>query len=101
MFLSTARALDEGLDIPTIEQVITTAGTANPVQYAQRNARGKRVDIYNPNKVTRILNLYFDDFIGASGNIVKSRDKQKLVAKQRERNSTVIWLHDLSDISEA
>ena len=97
-FLSTARALDEGLDIPTIEQVITTAGTANPIQYIQRTGRGKRVDIYNPNKVTKIFNLYFEDFVGSSGNIVKSRDKQKLIAKQTDRNSTVIWVEDLADL---
>lgn len=100
-FLSTARALDEGLDIPSLEQVITTAGTANPIQYAQRGGRGKRIDAYNPNKVTKIFNLYFEDFIGSNGNLIHSRDKQKLISNQRERGSNVVWLSDLSDISEA
>jgi superfamily II DNA or RNA helicase len=96
--LCTAKALDEGLDIPTIEQVITTAGTANPIQYEQRKGRGLRLDIYNPNKVTKIFNLYFEDFINPRGEITKSRDKQKLIAKQRERSSNVVWITELSEI---
>jgi superfamily II DNA or RNA helicase len=99
-FLCTARALDEGVDIPSIEQVITTAGTANPTQYTQRGGRGKRVDIYNPNKVTKIFNLYFNDFMGSTGNLIRSRDKQKLISNQTERHSNVVWISDLSDISD-
>jgi len=98
--LLTAKALDEGLDIPSIEQVITTAGTANPIQYAQRGGRGKRVDAYNPNKVTKIFNLYFEDFIGVNGTLVKTRDKQKLINNQRERGSNVIWISDINLITE-
>lgn len=98
--LVTARALDEGLDVPSIEQVITTSGTANPIQYAQRGGRGKRVDAYNPNKVTKIFNLYFEDFIGVNGTIVKTRDKQKLIHNQKERGSNVLWISDINLIIE-
>jgi superfamily II DNA or RNA helicase len=98
--LSTARALDEGTDVPTIEQVITTAGTANPIQYEQRSGRGKRVDAYNPNKITKIFNIYINDFIGSSGKLIPSRDKQKLINKQKERNSSIIWLENLDEITE-
>lgn len=99
--LLTARALNEGLDIPTIEQVITTAGTANPIDYAQRGGRGKRVDIYNPDKITKIFNLYFDDFMGSNDTLVKSRDKQKLIGNQESRGSTVKWIDDLDEISDS
>lgn len=102
-FLATARAFDEGLTLPSIEQVITTAGTANPMQYAQRNARGKTVDIYNPNKVTKIYNLYFDDFniITEDGELelVKSRDKTKLYLRQDKNRDRVVELY-LSDLLE-
>lgn len=102
-FLSTARAFDEGLTLPNIEQVITTAGTANPMQYAQRNARGKTVDIYNPNKVTKIYNLYFDDFYIGNNmedrELVKSRDKTKLYLRQDKNRDRVVELY-LSDILE-
>jgi len=98
LFLATARALDEGLDIPNLEMVITTAGTANPIQYTQRNARGKTVDIYNPDKVTKIINLYFDDFYDEEGNLNKSRDKTKLLYRQQEANSEVKYIKDILDI---
>lgn len=100
-FLSTARALDEGLDISNIEQVITSGGTTNPIQYEQRKGRGTRVDAYNPNKITKIFNLYFDDFVLPTGNgveTVKSRDKSKLVLRQTDSGNTVVWLKNLSDI---
>lgn len=96
--LVTAKALDEGLDIPKIQRVITTSGTANPTQYAQRTARGKTVDIYFPDKVTLIFNLYFEDFIGSNGTIVHTRDKQKLINNQKVRNSDAIWIEDISNI---
>ena len=102
-FLSTARALDEGLTIPNLEQVITTAGTANPMQYSQRSARGKTVDIYNPGKVTKIYNLYFDDFyiLNADGEreLIKSRDKTKLYLRQEANRYGVIEIL-LSDLVE-
>ena len=102
--LSTARALDEGLDVPAINQVICTAGTANPMQYKQRSARGKTVDIYNTEKVTTIFNLAFDD-VFTEGKIIKSRDKTKLNIRQQGNTSDIIeikdfdtWLQELDTI---
>ena len=96
--LSTARALDEGLDVPNIEVVITTAGTANPLQYAQRNARGKTVDIYNPNKVTKIINLYFDDFYNDDGKKITSRDRSKLILRQVNANIRPVEVSNVDEI---
>jgi len=102
-FLSTARALDEGLTLPNLGQVITTAGTANPMQYAQRNARGKTVDAYNPSKVTKIYNLYFDDFTilndDGEPEFVKSRDKTKLYLRQDANKHDIVTI-DLSELIE-
>jgi superfamily II DNA or RNA helicase len=97
-FLSTVRALDEALNIPNIEMVITTAGDTNPMRYAQRNARGKRVDIYNPNKVTKIINIYFDNFYNLDNKLVISRDLTKLKLRQNEESNNVIWINDINDI---
>ena len=94
-FLSTAKAFDEGLTISNLQQVITTAGTANPMQYAQRSARGKTVDIYNPNKVTKIYNLYFDDFyigFGDERQKVVSRDKTKLFIRQGTNRTNIVTI---------
>lgn len=86
--ICTAKALDEGLNIENINVVITTSGTANPVQYSQRSARGKTIDKYNKNCVTYIFNLYFDDFMFMVDNQYrhfKSRDKAKLMLRQQNR----------------
>lgn len=97
-WLVTVKALDEGLDIPNIEMVITTAGTTNPLQYAQRSARGKRVDIYNPNKITKIINLYFDNFYNDEGKLIISRDLTKLKLRQRGESNNVIWINSIDEI---
>jgi superfamily II DNA or RNA helicase len=96
--LSTARALDEGLSIPNLRVVITTAGTANPLQYAQRTARGKTVDIYDKNKVTRIVNLYFGNFVNDNNQQVYSQDYNKLLIRQRNANIKPITVYDIDDI---
>ena len=97
-YLITAKALDEGLDIANIEQVITTAGSTSPTQYAQRNARGKTVDVYNPNKITTIINLFVDDFIIGTNIEIKSRDKQKLIERQSKSENDIVWINSVSQI---
>lgn len=96
--LNTVSALDEGLNIPNIDLVITTSGTANPLKYAQQSARGKTVDIYNSNKRTIILNLFFDDFIqvvDGESKFFKSRDKTKLLIRQ---NNPLIPIVSITEI---
>lgn len=83
--LNTVNAVDEGFDLDILDMVITTSGSTNPVQYAQRTARGKTISYYNPNKITIILNLFFDDFIDENGKFYKSRDKTKLVIRQQHK----------------
>ena len=96
-FISTARALDEGLSIPNINMVICSGGTVNPLQYSQRSARGKTVNIYDKNKVTIIVNLFFDDFV-YNGKEYACRDKQKLILRQKENNANPVWVTDIEDI---
>lgn len=96
-FISTAKALDEGIDIPIIDQIICTAGTTNPITYQQRTARGKTIDIYNPNKLTKIFNLVFDDFDN-NGEIIKSRDKSKLMLRQKKSANIVTWIKSIEDL---
>jgi superfamily II DNA or RNA helicase len=95
--LVTAKALDEGVDIPLIERAITSGGTVNPLSYAQRSGRAKRIDFANPEKLTKIYNFYFDDFISLSGREVRSRDKQKLILRQKG-SLNVIWIDSLEEL---
>lgn len=107
-FLSTAEALNEALDIPQLSQVITTGGSANPLTYKQRNARAQRIDIYNPEKLTIIFNLFFDDFtsvtnaLDKNGNIklIVSRDKAKLISRQRKNNYTTYNVNTIDQIKK-
>ncbi len=92
-FISTAKALDEGITIPQIDCVITTSGSMNPIQYEQRVGRGKT--FVDTSKVTKIYNLYFDDF-ELEEKEYKSRDKIKLLSRQQ--NSFSVHTLPLSDI---
>ena len=94
-YIVTAKALNEGVDIPILSQVITTGGTTNPSTHLQRTARGKTIDQLQPDKVTKIINVYIRDF-EYNGVIVASRDEQKL--KIRQDDTTVIWVDSLDDI---
>ncbi len=99
--INTVRALDEGLDVDTIDLVINTSGTANPMQYSQRTARGKTVDTYNPNKVTLIFNLYFSDFmfiVDGEYKQFKSRDFKKLQERQKYKNVQDIQLENIVNL---
>ena len=91
------KALDEGFTSETIEMVITAGGTTNPIQYSQRIARGNTKSIYKPNKITKVVNLFFDNFVLPDGSTAYSRDKSKL--KQRQKYSKdVINLKKLEDL---
>lgn len=92
-YLITAKALDEGLTIPNLEQVIITAGSTNPIQQGQRIGRGLTIDNNNSSKQTKIFNLYFDDIILDNNTIIKSRDKTKLLERQ-SKNAIEITMFD-------
>ncbi len=95
-YLVTAKALDEGLTIPNLEQVIITAGSTNLIQQGQRKGRGTNIDINNPNKQTKIFNLYFNDIYLVDGGIIRSRDKTKLLERQ---TNSAIEISNLDEIS--
>jgi superfamily II DNA or RNA helicase len=96
-YLVCAQALNEGLDIPLLQQVICTAGSTDPISYAQKVARGKRYDGNSPNKVLTIVNLYHDDFV-LDGVLIRSRDKQKLLQRQAENDCPVTFISDITEI---
>lgn len=97
--LVTVKSLDEGFTAQGISLVITTSGTTNPIQYGQRVARGSTISTDNPDKVTKVVNLYFDDFILPDGYKIHSRDKIKL-KKRQTYSKDVIYLQKLTDLFE-
>jgi len=105
-FISTVKSLSEGFSLPKLSQVITTGGDTNPTRYKQQNGRGKTLDFFNPEKVTRIINIYIDDFdslITKDKNElpirIMSRDKSKLIARQSDSKHTIIWVNSVDEIS--
>jgi len=92
-FISTVKALDEGITIPNVDCIITTSGSMNPIQYEQRTGRGKT--FVDEDKIAKVYNLYFDDF-ELDGKQYKSRDKFKLLSRQiNSINIKEISLHDV------
>jgi superfamily II DNA or RNA helicase len=73
--ISTVNKLNEGITIPEI----VTSGSLNPIQQIQREGRGKNLG--NPDKVTKIYNLYMED-IPTETKLYHSRDKTKLLTRQ-------------------
>lgn len=94
-YLCTAKALNEGVDIPILSQVITTGGTTNPSTHLQRVARGKTIYEENPNKVTTIINVYIKDIVN-DDLVIPSRDASKL--KIRQKDSKVYWIENIDEI---
>lgn len=96
--VNAVNALDEGFSVENIDIVITTSGSTNPTTYNQRSARGKTIDSYNPNKLTLIFNLYFDDFnymIDGEYKWFKSRDASKIRLRQENRYVPITTLSEI------
>lgn len=94
-YLCTAKALNEGVDIPILSQVITTGGSTNPSTHFQRVSRGKTIYTENLSKVTTIINVYIADFT-FEDKLIVSRDASKL--RIRQKNSTVFWVDTIDEI---
>lgn len=73
--INTARALDEGFDVPDVELAIISSGSSSPRQDVQRTGRAIR---FVEGKVGYIVNLYMPD----------TQDEKWM--KKRQANSTNI-----------
>lgn len=92
--INSVKSLDTGFNVENINLIITTSGTCNPIQYAQRIARGMTLDPKNSNKKTIVINLYFMDFIDKNDNLYHSKDKIKLKLRQNNNNIPNLGLND-------
>ena len=73
--INTARALDEGFDVPGVELAIISSGSSSPRQDVQRTGRAIR---FVEGKVGYIVNLYMPD----------TQDEKWM--RKRQKNSTNI-----------
>lgn len=94
-YLCTAKALNESVSIPILQQVITTGGSTNPSTHNQRVGRGKTINPDNPSQVTKIINIYIKDFTH-NNVLVPSRDASKL--RRRQQSANVYWVDSIDEI---
>ena len=85
----TASSLDKGFDVEDIRLGITASGTQNFTQYIQRSGRIKRKEIFNPNVIVLIINLYIKD----------SKDYHWLIKRQSKSNSLIHWVDSIDAIT--
>lgn len=100
-FLSTVKALDEGINVPNLSCVICTAGTMNPTPYIQRTERASTVfDKRQP----IVFNLAIGDYYMSSEEepaiLVHSRDLIKLKSRQQAAGVRPIWIHSVDELIE-
>ena len=82
--INTARALDEGFDVPGVELAIISSGSSSPRQDVQRTGRAIR---FVEGKVGYVINLYMPD----------TQDEKWL--RSRQKNSTNIeWMQSVDQV---
>jgi len=82
--INTARALDEGFDVPGVELAIISSGSSSPRQDVQRTGRAIR---FVEGKVGYVINLYMPD----------TQDEKWL--RSRQKNSTNIeWMQSIDQV---
>lgn len=97
MFISTVKTLKEGISIPNLRMIITTAGDANPITHTQKVGRGMTLDQNDDTKITKVVNIYFEDF-DIEDKTIKSRDKRKLIDRQARSENLIQWIKNISEI---
>src|SRR5690606_23822931 len=86
--ISTASALDKGLDVIDIRLAIVTSGTSNWTQHKQRGGRAKRVE-EDENIIVLIINLF----------IKGTKDEDWLKDRQSKSNNVVYWVDSIDEIN--
>lgn len=89
----TARAMDEGVDLPTMQLGVIMSRSASQTQYLQRLGRIIRRHIFEDGteKVSYIVNIYVKD----------TKDYHALRAAQRPTQGTQRWIESVEELLEA
>lgn len=87
--LITSSVLDKGLDIPKLKIGMATSGTQNPTQHQQRNGRVKRINPFDEDSVSIIINLY----------IKNSKDQDWLNTRQSTATNIIFWIDNVEEIT--
>jgi superfamily II DNA or RNA helicase len=89
----TARALDEGVDLPTLQLGLILSRSASQTQYLQRVGRVIRRHIFEDGteKVSIIIHIYLKD----------TKDYNSLKASQKPTQGTQRWIESIPELIEA
>ena len=82
--INTAKALDEGFDVPGVELAIIASGSSSPRQDVQRTGRAIR---FVEGKVGYIVNLYMPD-----------TQDEKWLRKRQAKSVNVEWVQSIDDV---
>lgn len=82
--INTAKALDEGFDVPGVEMALICSGTASERQNIQRTGRAIR---FQQGKTGYIVNLY-----------VKDTQEEKWLRSRQKSSVNIIALQDIDDL---
>lgn len=82
--INTAKALDEGFDVPGVEMALICSGSSSERQNIQRTGRAIR---FQEGKTGYIVNLY-----------VKGTQEEKWLRKRQKSSVNIIGLQDVDDL---
>ena len=100
--LITVESLNEGLNVPNLKRVIIAGASNNPITHYQRANRVRTIDENDIDKVSEVINIYFDDFTYSDKNeLIISRDKSKIINKQFKLNIAPVITTVSNFISES
>jgi superfamily II DNA or RNA helicase len=95
--LASAKALDQGFDVPDVMLGVDGSRSENPTQHTQRTGRiARNYKLPNGELATKVyVNLYIPDW-----SVANSRDEQKLRRCQKKNSENVVWVDDLDELKE-
>ena len=93
--LASAKALDQGFDVPDVILGVDSSRSENPTQHVQRVGRIARTHkLPDGSEATKIyVNLYIPDW-----SVPDSRDEKKLRNCQSKNSEHVVWVDDLDEL---
>jgi superfamily II DNA or RNA helicase len=96
-YLVSAKALDQGFDVPDVMLGVDGSRSENPTQHTQRTGRVARNFLLPNGKYARkvYVNLCIPDWC-----VANSRDEQKLRKCQSKNPDNVVWVNDLEELKE-
>jgi len=86
--ISTARALDRGFNVPSINLVVANSRNSNFQQHQQRGGRAKRVNPLAEDEIVIIVNIY----------IRYTKEEEWLKEAQSRNESATYWVNTVEQI---